>query len=419
MTVRRHLAQLGGTTTTGDAALAAAHAVRRSPRASGPQIRCYEQGLARVAGVEHAVVFGSGRVALFAILEALGAGGGTEVIVPLPTHVVVPNAVRYLGATPVYADCRLSDYNVDPDAVEAAISPRTRAVLVQHTFGNPADLERLLDIAQRRDVPLVEDCVHALGASWRGRPVGSVGVAGFFSTEETKIVSTTMGGAAVTSDLVLEQRLREFQAACPAPDPALVRGRLAKLAIYHVLMHPRAHRLVRPLYELGGGRNPLPQPTTAEELAGKRPERYEERLAAGQAELGSRQLARLDANLVQRERVADRYAAGLAPLGFAPPAVAPESRPAWVRYPVRVADRPAAERVLRKWIVPGTWFTSVQEEAVDPAINGYRPGSCPRAELAARQLVNLPTHPRVTAADADCIIEAMAAVEPAAGQDEL
>ena len=100
-------------------------------------------------------------------------------------------------------------------------------------------------------------------------------------------------------------------------------------------------------------------------------------------------------------------------MGFVAPVVADDAEPAWVRYPVRVADREAAIRALRKHTVPGTWFTSVQEEAVRPTINGYVAGTCPQAERVARELVNLPTHPRVGAKDVAAIVEAMSSVEPA------
>jgi dTDP-4-amino-4,6-dideoxygalactose transaminase len=409
----RRLAQLGGTTTAGDAARALALAARPRRLIDGPAIERYEAELARRVGADFAVSFGAGRIALFGMLRHLGVGAGDEVIVPLPTHIVVTNAVKYLGATPVYADCRLTDYNVDPERAAALIGPRTKAMLVQHTFGIPGDMEALLALAREHDIPLIEDCVHALGATWRGRPVGGIGTAGFFSTEETKIISTTMGGAGVTSDPQLAEGLRAFQRECPAPGRSLTARRLAKLALYYFLTEPHVHTAARPAYELFGEYQPLPVPTSDEELAGERPEHYEERLAAGQAEIALRQLARLDENLAHRRRVAAEYAARLAPLGFVAPVVAEDAEPAWVRYPVRVADREAAIEALRRHTVPGTWFTSVQEEAIRPTLNGYGAGTCPTAERAARELVNLPTHPRVGAKDVAAIVEAMSSLSPA------
>ena len=161
-----------------------------------------------------------------------------------------------------------------------------------------------------------------------------------------------------------------------------------------MLTQSHLHTVTRPAYEALGERQPLPVPTSEAELAGERPEHYEERLAAGQAEIALAQLARLDENLAHRRRVSrPSTPRALAPMGFVAPVVADDAEPAWVRYPVRVADRDAAIKALRRHTVPGTWFTSVQEEAIRPTINGYVAGTCPNAERAARELVNLPTHP--------------------------
>ena len=408
------MSQLGGTTTAGDAARALVLAARPGRLIEGPAIERYEAELARAVGAEHAISFAAGRLALYGILRDLGVGEGDEVIVPLPTHIVVTNAVKYLGAKPVYADCRLSDYNVDPERAKALIGPRTRAILIQHTFGIPGDMEALLAIAAEHDLPLIEDCVHALGATWRGRPVGGIGRAGFFSTEETKIISTTMGGAGVTSDAKLAEGVRAFQRECPPPGRSLTAKRLIKLAAYYALTEPHVHTVARPAYEALGERQPLPVPTSEEELAGERPEHYEERLAAGQAEIALRQLARLGDNLAHRRRVAAEYAAALAPDGLRR-AHRGRTTPSPPGCATRCGSPTARRRSARcaSHTVPGTWFTSVQEEAVRPTINGYVAGTCPQAERAARELVNLPTHPRVGAKDVAAIVEAMSSLEPA------
>ena len=400
---RRH-ALLGGTTTTRDAMTALRSMVRVGGLVDGPSIAAYERAFADFVGTEHAVSFAAGRVGLYGILRCLGIGDGDEVLLQVPTHIVVPNAIRYAGARPVFVDCELGTYNMDLDDAAARITPRTRALLIQHTFGIPADMARATELADRHGLYLIEDCVHALGAVYDHRQVGTSGRAAFFSTEETKTISTTMGGMVTTSDAELAERLYAFQQTCELPSAFRSARYLLKLAAYHVLTEPRIHVAARAAYEALGRRHPLPRPTEAAELRGDRPSRFAKRLSNGQAAVGLSQLASLPANLAHRRLIADRYQALLAPHGFRLPEPPPGSSPAFVRYPVWVPDRPAAERATARRLVLGTWFTSVLEEALDPRYGGYVAGSCPRAEDVARHLVNLPTHPRVDEQDATEIV---------------
>jgi perosamine synthetase len=266
----------------------------------------------------------------------------------------------------------------------------------------------VLDIARRNDLHVIEDCVHALGSRYDGREVGSFGRAAFFSTEETKTISSTMGGMVVTDDPGLAARLAAFQATCDWNSAWLTARYLVKLAAYHVLTQPRLHRYARALYERLGRRNPLPQATTVEERRGERPPGYERRLSNSQAAIALRQLRRLDANLRHRRAVADAYAERLTALGFQLPRVPQGGEAALVRYPVWVRDRQAAVRRTSPYAVLGTWFTSVLEEAETPCYAGYEAGSCPTAEEAAVHLVNLPTHLRVRLGDVHAVTAALA-----------
>jgi perosamine synthetase len=403
---RRH-ALLGGTTTTRDVTTAIRYLASPRSLVDGPAVGIFERSFATRVGAKHVVSFAAGRVGLYGILRCLGIGVGDEVLVPLPTHVVVANAVRYTGAQPIYVDCDLSNYNIDLEQAERCVTSRTRALLVQHTFGVPVDMGNAKGLADRHGVHLIEDCVHALGATFNGRQVGTFGRAAFFSTEETKTISTTMGGIVTTDDEEIAGRLYGFQRACQPPSANRAARYLLKLVIYHALTEPRTHVLARAAYEFSGRHHPLPRPTVAAELRGERPSGFARRLSNGQAAVGLTQLAALEANLAHRRRIAERYQALLAPHGFRLPEPPAGSRPAYVRYPVWVEDRPTVQRALATRAVLGTWFTSVLEESVDPRYQGYLPGTCPRAEDAARHLVNLPTHARVSDRDAEEIAARM------------
>lgn len=409
--MRRRIALLGGTTTTADCRIALRHLTDPRLLVRGPSIAAYEQTFAARLGVRFASSFASGRVGLYGILRSLGIGHGDEVLLQAPTHIVVANAIRYAGARPVYVDVDLATYNIDAAQAADRVSAQTKAIVLQHTFGIPADIDAIVALSERHDVALIEDCVHALGATHRGRPVGSFGRASFFSTEETKTISTTMGGMVATDDTELAESLRRFQEACPRPSASLSARYLVKLVAYHVLTEPRVHRFSRAAYELVGKRHPLPRPTVEEELLGQRPTRYEERLSNGQAAVGLQQLRQLDANLEHRRWISRIYSELLAERGLRGPSVPDTAEPAFVRYPVWVKDRSAVECALAPLAVPGTWFTSVLEEAVSPLYGDYEDGSCPRAELASAHLYNLPTHPRVQRADAVALVNALSAVE--------
>lgn len=367
----------------------------------------YEQAFAHTVGVAHARAFATGRVGFFGILNALGVGPGDDVLLQAPTHIVVPNAIHAAGARPVYADCVPDNWNLDLDDAARKITQRTRVLLLQHTFGIPADMDRVTAFCEAHGLVLVEDCVHALGATWRDRQAGSFGRAAFFSTEETKVISTTMGGMVVTDDPDLDAAVARFQARCDPPSASLARAYLLKLLVYHALTQPELHRFARAAYERASRRQPLPVPTDPSELTGGVRPRYEQRLSNGQAAVGLSQLAQLADNLAHRRATAALYGRLLGSAGCRPPSVPQPAEPSWVRYPVAVADRAAAERALAPYAVPGTWFSSVLEEAASPAAGGYRAGSCPVAEDAARHLVNLPTHPRVRPDDAQRIAAAL------------
>lgn len=406
----RRLGLLGGTTNWGDCLTGLRYLIDVRRLVHGPAIDEYERAFASRIGVRHAVSFAAGRVGLYGTLRALGIQAGDEVLLQVPTHVVVSNAIRYVGARPVYVDCRLDDYNMDLGQLESSITPRSRAIVLQHTFGNPVDLDEVMTIARRHRLELIEDCVHSLGSTFNGNEVGSFGRAAFFSTEETKTISSTMGGVVATNDDALAEHLRHFQAECDWPSGSLVARYVLKLILYQLLTQPNLHRYTRPLYERLGSRNPLPGATTAEERRGARPRGYEQRFSNAQAALALRQLRRLDSNVRHRRLITVLYKERLAELGWPVPTQSVKADPAFLRYPIWVDDRDAVVDRVASHAVLGRWFTSVLEEADSPHSIDYEKGSCPRAEAASRHLVNLPTHLRVRPDDVDAIVSALGEV---------
>jgi perosamine synthetase len=414
----RTLAMLGSTTAA-DGLAAVTYLLSWTRLVQGDDIARYERSFAARHGLSDAVSFSAARVGFHGVLGCLGIGPGHEVLLQAPTHAVVVNAIRYRGAVPVYVDCEPQTCNIDLDEAERLISTRTRAILVQHTFGVPADLDRAVEFADQHGLTLIEDCVHSLGATFRDRPIGTFGRAAFFSTEESKIISTTMGGM-VLGDPDLLRSLRAYQATCEWPSSREVVSYLVKYLAYGVLTSPAVHHYARRAYEGSGGHHPFVRPSSDVERRGLRPPTYERRLSNAQARLGLRALDHLDANLAHRRKLAAIYASRLPGAGGLATTDA-RSRPAYVRYPVVVSDRRTAIDALAPYLRGDTWFDQPVQAAVAIEDFGYQRGSCPTAEYLVDHLINLPTHPHVRPVDAAVLAHVVArfVVEPAVWSREI
>jgi perosamine synthetase len=171
----------------------------------------FEAEFAAFAGVGHGIGTANGTVSLHLALAALGIGRGDEVIVPTFTYVASVNAIAYTGAQPVFVDSDPVTWNLDPNLLEAAITPRTRAIEAVHLYGHPADMDPISEIAARHGLPVIEDAAEAHGATYKGRPVGSLGTVASFSFYGNKIVTTGEGGMLVTDDPDLAARARHLR----------------------------------------------------------------------------------------------------------------------------------------------------------------------------------------------------------------
>src|SRR5207248_7000901 len=149
-----------------------------------------------------------GRMAFYYILKALELPAGSEIVVPALTFWVVPELARVAGLKVVFADVDPSTFTLAPEAFERAITPATRVVVPTHLYGLPCDMDRIIATAARHGIHVVEDCAHALGATYKGRPVGTIGEAGFFSFQTLKPLNCYGGGMALVSDATLAQRVR-------------------------------------------------------------------------------------------------------------------------------------------------------------------------------------------------------------------
>ena len=195
-----------------EAEVQAVAAVLRSPQLSlGPRLLEFEGALAAYVGVPYGIAVSSGTAALHLCVRALGLQEGDEVIVPSFTFIAVANAIRYERAVPVFVDIEAETLNMSPDCIERAITSRTRAMVVVHTFGRPADMDSILSIAKAHQLTVIEDACEALGAEWRGQRVGSFGDLAVFAFYPNKQITTGEGGAVLTRRSDLAQRIRRLR----------------------------------------------------------------------------------------------------------------------------------------------------------------------------------------------------------------
>ena len=174
----------------------------------GQEVEELERQFAAVCGVDFAVGVNSGTDALILSLKALGVGLGDEVITVVNSFVASTSCINLVGATPVLVDVR-DDMNIDPALIEAAITPKTKAILPVHITGRPADMDQIMDIAERHDLYVIEDCAQSVGAKYNGRPVGSIGITGCYSLHPLKTLNACGdGGIITTNDPVIYQELK-------------------------------------------------------------------------------------------------------------------------------------------------------------------------------------------------------------------
>jgi perosamine synthetase len=354
-----------------EAEIEAVAAVLRTPRLSlGPKLVEFETAMATYIGVPHAVAVSSGTAGLHLALLALGIRAGDEVIVPSFTFIAVANAVRYVGATPVFTDIDAATLNLDPVRVEEAITARTRAAIVVHTFGRPADLTSLLRIAERHKLLLIEDACEAIGAKIGGQRVGSFGDAGVFAFYPNKQITTGEGGMVVTRDAQVARHI------------AALRN------------HGR--------YE-SSPREPEISPESSDQWFEHAELGFNYRLSEMQCALGLAQLGRIEEILARREAIARRYCERLGGDSnlILPTLDVRGQRLSWFVFVAQLAERfsradrdRVREHLAAQGIATGRYFTPVH---LQPACAAWHDKiQLPITESVAARTLALPFFNRIT-----------------------
>jgi perosamine synthetase len=355
-----------------DAEIKAATDVLRSGRLSiGPRQVRFEEMIAERAKRTHGVAVSSGTAGLHLVLAGLGIGPGDEVITTSFSFVASANCILYVGATPVFVDIDPVNLNMDPDKLEAAITPKTKAIIAVETFGNPAGMDRLAACAQRHEVPLIEDACEALGGVYKGKPVGSFGRAAVFAFYPNKQITTGEGGMIVTDDDRLADLCRSMRN----------QGRSSANNTSHEgwLAHER----------LG----------------------YNYRMSEIAAAIGIVQMERLDAMLLRRREVACEYIERLMEYSdLILPTVDSDTEMSWFVFVVRLTNQYSAKE--RDRIITGLRRHDVGCSNYFPPIHlqpfyrerfGFRQGDLPITEAIATRTIALPFFNRIDATQIELV----------------
>ncbi|MDI5978491.1 DegT/DnrJ/EryC1/StrS family aminotransferase [Amycolatopsis magusensis] len=341
--------------------------LRSGAIAQGPMVKRFEEAFAAVSGTKHAVAVNNGTTALVASLQVLDLQPGDEVITSPFTFVATLNAILEAGATVRFADIRRDDFAVDPDAVAAAIGPRTKVLMPVHLYGQTADMGKLAPLAAERGLHLVEDSAQAVGATFEGRRSGSFGL-GCFSLYATKNITTAEGGVITTDDDVLADRLRVLR-----------------------------NQGMRARYQY--------------EVAG-----HNYRMTDLHAAVGIPQLEKLDSITAARQRNAKRLTEGLSGTpGLELPQVLPGREHVWHQYTVLVGPHAFLSRdelaaaLTERGIGNGIYYPKVVFDydcyRGHELIPDADLASVPMASSVAAQALSLPVHPKLSEDDVDKIIE--------------
>jgi len=370
----------------------------------------YEAQISSIFGADyHAFSFWKGRVALYAILRALDLKETDEVILPGYTCVVVPNAVRYAGAKPVYADIGMDHYNIDPTSVEKRISKYTRVLIVQHTYGIPADIWSLRDIAAKYGLYLIEDCAHVLlGSKIQGVPLGSFGKAAFFSFQWSKPYTTGLGGMVVTHDKELAERLTVIKATFQ--DPPLYRKQQLQIQywLYRRFFKPKLYWFSQNSLHALSKFGLFVGSSSSKELTGREePSDMRWTMSNFQQRTGLAQMSKLKENSDHRQLIAKYYSDALRMYSWPVNTEADSTNFKLLRFPVQVTNK---DQVLQKAkharVEIGSWFDTPLHPLPlsEHDLIGYQLGSCPIAETTCNNVINLPLHDRVDSAEAERVV---------------
>ena len=354
---------------------ATAAAIRSGWVTQGRQVAAFEQAVADYCGAAHAVAVSNCTTALHLAMLLHGIGPGDEVICPSMSFIATTNSIRYTGATPIFAEVEPTTYNLDPDAAEAAITPRTKAILVVHQIGLPADLDRFHAIGAQHGLKIIEDAACAIGSKYHGRQIGSNAETACFSFHPRKVITTGEGGIITTNRADFGERLRLL--------------RQHGMSLSDAARHSSQTVFIESYVCMG----------------------YNYRMTDIQAAIGIEQMKRLDWIVARRRELAARYTSALASHRWLRPPHVPDGvEPNFQSYAVRLASEAPISRddLMQRLLDRGiATRRGIMLAHLEPACGVSAPCSLPQSEEASRRSFLLPLYPQMTDDEQRQVISAL------------
>jgi perosamine synthetase len=376
-----------------------------------PEIRKFEREFASYIGAKHAIMTPSARYAFYLILQAMGIGPGDEVIIPGLTFFAIPSMAVTAGVKPVFADIGLTTHVLDPAAFEAAITPKTKAVVPTHLYGTPCDMDAIVAIAKKHGIKVIEDCAQSTGAKYKHVRVGNLGDAAYYTFGLTKNI-TTLSGAMITTndDAVAAYVRKEIDSSSPADF-----NKAAKEAVTGVAMMVATNPLIYPFtlhqaIRVGNflGKDPIHDRFGEPEvLYAEVPKSFRtSKPRAVQAAVGMKQIERIEAlngARVRNGRMLDEQLANVP--GLTVPTYPEGAEPIYMSFVVHHPKRDQLMRALLRRGVDTTigYMNDCSDHKLFPSFR--RP--CPNAARVKREQLHIPVHPNLDKKDLAHMVEAV------------
>lgn len=350
--------------------------------------------------------FDSARSAIFFALQEMGIGDGDEVIVQSFTCVAAVNPIKWTGAQPVFIDIDKGNFNANLDDLENKITEKTKAILVQHTFGYPADMERIMQIVHKKDILVIEDCTHTIGTEFNGNKLGVIGDIGIFSLGRDKAVSASFGGVAVTNKKHLGKKMEGVEEFLSYPSKRwIIKQILFTITTFLSVRYYDTFSIGKVIHFLSKKFTQRESTTKDEKECGSMPSHARSKLPNAFAKIANSQLQKIEELNKHRHKLAILYLKQIERLKLEGVIV-----PEWkiskdfypIRFPLLVKERDELLLFAQKrGIYLGDWYdVPIAPKGVDHKEAGYMSGSCPRAEDVCKRVLNLPLHVNLSEEDA-------------------